>query len=270
MRVAILKDRKRVDETPPAGLKKRFSVTRRTVHGSPWYVLGPLARHDNIRHVLYFHGGAHCMEMTRQHWQFLAELVSITGCVVHVPIYPLAPEHTHRDAFAMLDELYRALVNEVPPESLVFMGDSSGGGFALAYAQRLLDSGRTQPRDILLISPWLDLTMQSSQPLASEIDDPWLDVPGMVSAASWWAGERDVGDPHISPLFGPLSGLGRITLLVGTREILFGDALALLNLAEKEGVEINWIEGNGLIHVWPLLPIAEAIQGRNLIADLLR
>lgn len=100
------------------------------------------------------------------------------------------------------------------------MVDSSDGGFALAYAQRLLDGGRPQPRDILLISPWLDLTMQSSQPLDGEVGDPGLDVPGMVSAAIWWAGERNVGDLHISPLFGPTPGLGRITLLVGTGESL--------------------------------------------------
>jgi acetyl esterase/lipase len=39
------------------------------------------------------------------------------------------------------------------------MGDSSGGGMALALAQKARDAGLQQPRDLVLLSPWLDVTM---------------------------------------------------------------------------------------------------------------
>jgi acetyl esterase/lipase len=64
----------------------------------------------------------------------------------------------------------------------VLIGDSAGAGLALAAAQRLRDRTGAQPSRIVLISPWLDLTMSHPDQAALEADDPVLARPGLLEA----------------------------------------------------------------------------------------
>ena len=44
-------------------------------------------------------------------------------------------------------------------EKLTIMGDSAGGGMSLALAQKFREECLPQPSNIVLLSPWLDITM---------------------------------------------------------------------------------------------------------------
>ena len=48
-----------------------------------------------------------------------------------MPIDPLAPEHTYRDVDPFLANVYRRVLDAHDSKSIVFMGDSAGGGLAL-------------------------------------------------------------------------------------------------------------------------------------------
>ncbi|MGW7642324.1 alpha/beta hydrolase fold domain-containing protein [Streptomyces decoyicus] len=47
------------------------------------------------------------------------------------------------------------------------MGDSPGGGMALAIPQRLRDTGGRPPDRLVLIAPWLDITLGNPAVAAS-------------------------------------------------------------------------------------------------------
>ncbi|WP_372958849.1 alpha/beta hydrolase fold domain-containing protein [Marinobacter sp.] len=273
MRRAVARDRRRSTGHPPAEVTRRFSVrrTRRAVDGRlhECFSLSDRSQNGQVQ-VLYLHGGAHCMEMTVAHWRFLAFLVKATGCVVHVPLFPLAPENDHRDAFPVVLDLYRKLSEAHPAEHLVIMGDSSGGGFALTLAQMLVPLHLPQPRDIVLISPWLDMTVTYPRSVSREIDDPWLDIPGLIAAAEWWTGNSGPSRLRVSPLEGPFRGLGRLSVFIGQRDILIAESRALHDRARKEGAHIEVIEEPGMIHVWPLLPLKEGQAARERIAAIVR
>ena len=51
--------------------------------------------------------------MGRPQWSILEQLVVNAGASVVVPIYPLASEHDHRKAFAMVDACYDGLTPEI-------------------------------------------------------------------------------------------------------------------------------------------------------------
>jgi acetyl esterase/lipase len=53
------------------------------------------------------------------------------------PDYPLAPKFTYKDSFEMVIPIYKELVSKVGGGNIILMDDSSGGGFALALAQKL-------------------------------------------------------------------------------------------------------------------------------------
>ncbi len=76
--------------------------------------------------------------------------------------YRLAPEHTFplplHDVFVGYLRLLRAPLN-IKPENIVIAGDSAGGGLSLALCMYLRDEGYPMPAGLVLMSPWVDLTM---------------------------------------------------------------------------------------------------------------
>ena len=251
-----------------------------TIAGWPVYTITPRAR-AVPRRALYLHGGAYVFEIARQHWQLVARLAVSTATSFTVPIYPLAPAATASTIVRVATDLAETLVAEVGADRVSILGDSAGGGMALAVAMQLrdrarrdrvegveprqLDSHGSQPRTIL-ISPWLDISGTDPQLAVIAPRDPWLAVPGSHAAGAVYRGELDEDDPRVSPIHGDLTGLGPITMLSGTRDILNADATRLVTRARSENIPLDYHEVPEMIHVWPLLPIPEARTARRVIA----
>ena len=180
--------------------------------------------------------------------------------------YPLAPEHTYRDVFPALLDVYRDLIARIDPGKLILLGDSAGAGMALALAQSLKATGLLQPRDLVLFSPWLDLTM--SDPAAGEIDDPILAPFGLIAAGKMYAGKDDPATPLCSPINGDLSGLPRTTVFIGTRDVFLPDCRCLHLKMKAAGTPINHLEYAGLFHCWPLCPLPETTQAMKQLAEI--
>ena len=104
-----------------------------------------------------------------------------------MPDYPLAPEHTWRDSHDAVVELAARWANE--PGGITLVGDSSGGGFALAVAIALRDRGRAQATHLVLHAPWADLTTSTPETDSYDEVDPWLFIGKLRAYALWWAGQ---------------------------------------------------------------------------------
>jgi monoterpene epsilon-lactone hydrolase len=263
----IARERRSMRPDPPPALRRRVRIEEQACGGHRCFTVRPLlAQATGPVQVLFLHGGAYVSEMTPYHWRFVAGLVEAAGCTVHVPIYPLAPEHTHRDAYPVIERAWQMLGASTPSQHRVLMGDSAGGGLALGFAQTLAAGGQPGARDVVLISPWLDLALRNPAIVGFEARDPWLARPGLLEAGRLWAGGDDTALPRLSPLHGPLAGLGRLTVFIGTRDLLLPDCRRLRDLAAQAGVPCDLIEGAGMIHDWPILPVPDALAARQAIA----
>ena len=243
--------------------------------GWPLYTLTP--RGDAAAEVrgalIYAHGGAWVNEVALQHWQLAAQLAAEAGLAVTVAIYPLVPFGTAAavvPAFAELVLAARAQYGE-----RVFLGgDSAGGQIALSAAQLLRDgfdgNGAVTLARTILIAPALDLSFRNPQIEVVQPSDPWLGKPGSQLYIEHWRGELPVDDPLVSPLFGSLAGLGPLTVFSGTRDILNPDARLLVEKVRAAGLELDYHEGDGLVHVYPLTPTPEGRAARALIVQQLR
>lgn len=254
---------------PPGWLTDTFSVSRTDVGGWPCYTIRP-ERVTSEHHVLYLHGGAYVHEIEPEHWVFLARLTEYAQCAVTAVIYPLAPLHVHPEALRVTRAAYDELLGDLDREHRILMGDSAGGGLVLATAQRLAAAGESQPKEIIMISPWLDLTM--TDPELPELDDrdPFLGIRGLVESARLYALDNDLRDPELSPLFGKLTGLGHLSVFIGTRDILLADAHNLLRRAQEQRVPLNFREYEGMFHTWMLDSMPEAKRATAELADLVR
>jgi acetyl esterase/lipase len=247
---------------PPRGLTRRHEVSQRTVRGFPCWTVCPRAEPSAA--AVYLHGGAYLAPIARQHWTLIGRLAD-AGVRVEVPLYGLAPQHTYREAYPFLRAVYREARSQLPPGGLALVGDSSGGGLALGLAQDVLADGAPGPDRVVLISPWLDLTLGNPKIPEYERRDPWLARPGLLEAGRAWAGGDDPTTARLSPLNGPLGGLPPTSVFVGTREIGHPDAVAFATAAAAAGVPVDLTAVEGAVHVYPLVPAPEGAEGARAV-----
>lgn len=221
--------------------------------------------------VFYFHGGAYINQPNAQQTTMAARTAKETGCEVVLMVYPKEPVHDCETAYELCLSYYRSYLENNDCGKIVFMGDSAGGGLALGLAEVLRDAGDTCPEELVLISPWVDVTMSNSEIKDYAALDPMLGVDGLRRMGEVWANGLDLTDPRVSPLYGELSGLGRVTLTTGTWEILYPDSLLLADKLKAAGVDCDLIVGERMIHCYPICPIPEAKAAREAIwAAILR
>lgn len=253
---------------PPSLIRRTCHVRKFQVNNRNVFTLSPKNKKGSSRHILYLHGGAYVQNFVIFHWKFLAELVNKTGCSITAPDYPLAPEHTYKESFAMAEVVYRQLVSMIKPADLIFMGDSAGGGFVLALAQKIRDEHDLPPGQIILLSPWLDITL--TNPNIKDIDgiDPFLGIEALQKVGELYSGDVSPDHHLLSPINGSFEGLGKISVFIGTKDILVADARKLKSIAESMGIEINYYEYADMVHVWMLLNFPESKKAKQQIIDL--
>ena len=237
------------------------------VAGRKVYTLAPRHGATGV-HVVHVHGGAYVYAAQSAHWRALARLASDSGATVHVPLYALAPHATVDDAHPLLDAVITRAREAAGGGAVHLSGDSAGGGLALSHALWMRERGRRGVDGILLFSPWLDVTLTNPEIDRIERRDPMLSRPMLVQAGRWWAGDRAVTDPFVSPLLGDLAGLPPVTTYIGGRDILLPDARELDR-------RIRSVGGTSRLREWPpgfhvFMAALTTKEARAAIADAAR
>ena len=203
--------------------------------------------------ILFIHGGAYVNEINYQHLLYCLLLSRKLDAYVLAPVYPLAPKHTAMETFDIVRELYGELI---PRDNLILMGDSAGGGFVHSFCQYLKTTSLPQPKQVITFSPWVDISM-SDAPYGSQ-DDPILGEVGLREIGKSWAGSIDTKDYRVSPLFGDNADLPKTLIFAGTGEIFYKDIVKYVENLKRDGVDVKFVEGNGLFHIYPMFPMPEA------------
>ena len=228
-------------QKPPQGIFK--------MSDSHLYTFG----NENAKNtILFVHGGAFVSEMNYQHLLYCLKMSRKLDAHVMAPVYPLAPQHNAMETYDMITEIYEKL----DYENLILMGDSAGGGFVLSFAQYLKTVGLPQPRKIIAFSPWVDISMSNS-PYDNE-HDPILGEIGLKEMGKSWAGDLDTKDYRVSPLYGDVAGQAQTLIFSGTGEIFYKDIELYVEKLKKSNVNVKFIKGEGLFHIYPLFPSPEA------------
>lgn len=247
----------------------RHRISERKVFGHTVWTIAPV-EHPGSHHILFLHGGAYVNGMIRKYWRFLDRLVGELRCTVIAPEHPLAPEFHADDVNALVMTLYRETGASAGGANLTVIGASSGGGIALAIAQQARALGIAEPARIILLSPWLDASLSNpGVPLVDPLD-PVLDAEGLRDAGRLYAGDHELTDPLVSPLYGPLEGLPPVTLFIGTHDVMLPDCRKFRDLAQAAGVEVDYREYDGMVHEWPLLPLPEGEAALAALIDVIR
>lgn len=237
----------------PASMQKQFRIQTTLINERKVWSIAP-QNPVSGRVVFYLHGGAYCFNINRQQWRLVEQIVLKTGVEVIVPDYPLAPENTVVDTFAFMEALYNTSIDNDRYRQVFFIGDSAGGGLALAFAQHIVRQKTLQPAKIFMISPWLDVSMTITEQLQYENKDHILSRKGLTVAGANYAGNTDLHDYRVSPLYGDLHIPATISIFTGTADLLHPEAKALQQKLQGHGIHHHYFEYPDLFHDWVIVP----------------
>ena len=224
---------------------------------------------DSKNVVFYIHGGAYFMDFTSLHWKLLETLVKEADVQVIAPAYRLVPFATYREAFDLIVPLYREYCMSHPDKNIILMGDSAGGGLSLALTEYFKAEGIRLPDKLILLSPWVDVSLDNEQIKEYESLDPFLKVAPLCSCAERWKGDLDVHDWRVSPIYGDLAGIRNVLVFVETDGIFYPDITKFFGMLDEDPSN-ELIIGEEMNHVYPLLPIPEAKPAVDKINQTIR
>ena len=216
------------------------------------WITVPQASPDKV--ILYLHGGGYTMGLYNSQRDYISRLGRAAGMRVIAVDYRLAPEHPFPAGLEDATATYRWLLSKgYEAARIIVAGESSGGGLAPATLIDLRDAGDPLPACAVCYSPQTDLALSGesvkAKAKADVINRPF-DVPGN---AARYAGEYDLKNPLISPLYADLFGLPSILIYVGSEDILLDDSTRFADCASRAGVDVTLKIWPGMLHAFPLL-----------------
>jgi acetyl esterase/lipase len=160
--------------------------------------------------------------------------------------YRMPPDHPYPTPLDDCVAVYRALLDERAPENIVVGGGSAGGNLVAAMLLRARDEGLPMPAALLLFTPEIDLT-ESGDSFDTNAGVDYVLVERLTASIALYAGDHDLTDPYLSPIFGDVTGFPPTFVQAGTRDLFLSNAVRFHRKLRDSGVDAE-------LHVWEAMP----------------
>jgi acetyl esterase/lipase len=234
-----------------------------------WLYTSPPPQKNKL--ILYIHGGAYISGSAHANSTGMIPISDQTGIPVLAIDYRLAPEAPFPGGLEDCKTVYRWLLRQgYQARDIVILGESAGGGLALAATLSLRNEGAPLPAALVLLSPWTDLTRSSDTDytLATHSTLGW--DTQLASAARAYAGAAAARNPLISPVYADYTGLPPMLIHAGTRDVLLSDAVRLNHQALKAGLDVTLDVWDGMFHLHQHSGLPESAEALADIAAYIR
>jgi acetyl esterase/lipase len=176
--------------------------------------------------------------------------------------YRMPPDHRYPAALDDCVTAYRALLRDHPPHDVIISGISSGGNLAAATILRARDEGLPLPAAALLMTPQADLT-ESGDSFSTNLGLDNVLTASLMPVNRLYAGDHDLTDPYLSPLFADFTkGFPPTLLSTGTRDLFLSNTVRLHRALRAAGVpaELHVMEAAGHAGFFSQAPEDEALE----------
>lgn len=205
--------------------------------------------------ILQLHGGGYVAKIKNSYYNMATYYCDAgDGISVLSPDYRVAPEDPYpaalEDAFAsyqwLLDHGWKG-------EQIIVVGDSAGGGLAMALVMYLRDHDMPLPCGLVAMSPWTDVTASGeSYTLNYELDPLFGNSKETMIYENDYAGDHDKKDPYISPIYGHFRQFPPMLIQVGSTEMLLSDSVTAASMADVAGVDVRLSIYDDMFHVFQM------------------
>ena len=198
-------------------------------------------RDRNCRRViLLLHGGAYALMSPESHARFAGHAAHAAEAVVYLPDYSLAPENPFPAALeectALLGE---PIFRSEKFDQFVLLGESAGGGLGTASLVKGREAGLAMPDHLILLCPWLDLSLSGASLFGNEKVARILRRDKLEIWAKLYCGDADPKDSLVSPLFADLHGLPPTYIQAAELDLIVDDSIRFASVAAKQGVDVR-------------------------------
>ena len=227
--LAVIAERDKESVAQVRALTEQFPVSFENdeIEGVKVYQVTPAevdTRHEN--HLFsYVHGGAYILN-GGEAGLLEAFMIALRAKMPVLSIdYRMPPQHPFPAGLDDVVTVYRHLLGNRPAKSIALGGVSAGGGLILAAVQKFIQLGLDLPGALYAGTPWTDLTKTGDSYYTNEgIDRLLVTYEGILEeAARMYAGDYDLKDPLISPIYGDLHGFPPTFLVTGTRDLFLSN-----------------------------------------------
>jgi len=223
--------------------------------------------------ILFLHGGGFSVGSSISHRPLCARIADSSQCKLLIVNYRLAPEH--RYPIALEDALftYQWLLKNYPGRSIIVIGDSAGGGLAMALLLLIKEKSLPMPIGAVGISAWLDLECTSASYQTNKEIDLLASAEGLRFVGRGYANKKINKAPLVSPFYATdLSGLCPLLLQVGSAETLLDENINFAEQAKKDSVNVELQIWPNMVHVWHSLygMVPEAAEAIDAIATWIK
>jgi acetyl esterase/lipase len=221
--------------------------------------------------VFYVHGGSFVFDRSPQLTDLVMRVAAGANARVLAPNYRLAPEHPCPAAVDDVVAAFEWFRELWPDEPVAAMAESAGASILLAALQRLQRRGAEMPDGVVLLSPWLDLSLQSWSVVSATLAGATgTTVSALSMMAHLYLDGRSAADPVASPLYGDFAGFPPMLIHACRNDPLCDDAMRLADQVRDCGGDLTvrlWTEE---AHVWEKSPGAKARQSIELSTEFIR
>ena len=199
--------------------------------------------------IFFVHGGGFVTSPAASYTFYGANLARACDVGVFVAEYQLAPETLHPRQLGELVAAYERLLGSHDASSIVFMGDSCGGGMALATLVEARAGGLELPGGFVGLCGWFDLEATGESAIDPVGRDPLLNVEWLRLRGRDYVGpDGDPAAPTASPLHADLSGLPPMLLHAGAVDRCRSDAVRVAERVRSSGGEVELRIFDGMPH----------------------
>ena len=210
------------------------------------------------RTIIYVHGGSF-VAGSRESWRpFCAQLAASSMCRVIVPEFRLPPSHPFPAGIDDLNAVFRMVYAEEEVNiklsgdreaqvEMVVAGDGSGASLAVALVLKLDERYRKSLRDLVLISPWLDLTNENPLMQNHRLKDEIINGENLHRAVDLYTYSSNVSNMLVSPLKANVEefrAFPPVFIQMGEKEILVSQAEQFSKLMYAAGTDCT-------LDLWP-------------------
>ena len=233
--------RKKMDEAfSVAILPNRVERSYHEYGGIKCDILSPEIYASN-RVMIYIHGGCFAGGSPTVYENFCSSLATKCFCRVIIPDFRLAPEHPYPAAIEDIQSVFRAVFTEEQINSalntekgektalpeIIIAADGSGASILCALIFNLRDRYRNCIKQLLLFSPWLNLSQDSKLLTQRKVSDEVMTGDVLRRGSSDYTFSQNTQIPFVSPILAEddqLRHFPPVFIQMGEKEILLEDA----------------------------------------------
>ena len=253
-------------------LRRRLGVVSEPTEfgGVPGWLIRPAHSPEHPRpRLLHVHGGGYVYWPGEAGTLEAVLMSGLTGFEIATIDYRLAHDAPFPAALDDVMAAWQALLQLREASEMAVFGTSAGGALVLSLMLRARQEGVALPAAIGVGTPWSDLTETGDTYKTNEwIDGVEVSYSGFLAhAAALYAGERDMKDPLLSPVYGDYDGLPPTILLSGTRDLFLSNTVRVHRRLREVGVDADLHVFEGQSHAQYLLA-SEAPEARQAYGEV--